>query len=231
MTIVFDNYNRNYPQLRSLWGFSAYLEAHRLLFDTGSNGRVLLENMKALDIDPKEIEYLFISHAHWDHIGGLDSILEANPNITLFVPESLSKHLIKDLHTLAKEVIVTTNKPQNLFGMLYASGLLGDKTPEQSLIIDGEKPVVLTGCGHYGIENIVNRASEIIHKPIHLAVGGFHLMHSDQKQILETILELKKSGVQFVCPTHCTGDQAIEMFAQSFGDHYIQGGIGAHIKI
>jgi len=231
MTIIFDNYNNNYPQLKSLWGFSAYLEKYHLLFDTGSNGRVLLENMQALHIDVQEIKYLFISHAHWDHIGGLDSVLEKNPNITLFVPESLSKHLIKDLRILAKEVIVITDKPQQLFESLYTTGLLGKGTPEQSLIIDGDQPVVVTGCGHYGIENIVNQASKIIGKPIHLAVGGFHLMYSDEKKISQTILSLKKSGVKFVTPTHCSGDKAIAMFAQSYDERYIQGGIGAKIKL
>ena len=231
MKILFDNYNYNYPELKSLWGFSAYLEEYHLLFDTGSNGRVLLENMKALDVAIEEIETLFLSHSHWDHIGGLDSILEINPDITLFVPESLSKHLIKDLRQLAKEVVIITDEPQRLFDNLYTTGLLGDEMPEQSLIIDGEKPVVITGCGHFGIDNIVNRASQIIDKKIYLAAGGFHLMYSDEREILETIASLKRSAVEFVSPTHCSGDQAIALFAQSFGDHYIQGGIGARIAI
>ncbi|MFT7004322.1 MAG: 7,8-dihydropterin-6-yl-methyl-4-(beta-D-ribofuranosyl)aminobenzene 5'-phosphate synthase [Sulfurimonas sp.] len=36
----------------------------------------------------------FITHSHWDHIGWIDSILELNPDITLFVPSSISKHQI-----------------------------------------------------------------------------------------------------------------------------------------
>ena len=231
MKILFDNYNYDYPELKSLWGFSAYLEEYRLLFDTGSNGRVLLENMKALDVAIEEIDYLFVSHSHWDHIGGLDSILELNPDMTLFVPESLSKHLINDLRQLAKEVVVITKLPQRLFDNLYTTGLLGDEMPEQSLVIDGEKPIVITGCGHFGIENIVNRASQIIGKKIYLAIGGFHLMYSDEEEILETISSLKKEGIEFVSPTHCTGDQAITLFSQSFGDHSIRGGIGARITI
>ncbi len=231
MKILFDNYNYKYLELKSPWGFSAYLQEYRLLFDTGSNGRVLLENMKVLGVDVQDIEYLFVSHSHWDHIGGIDSILELNPDMILFVPESLSKHLIKDLRQLAKEVVVITDKPQRLFADLYTTGLLGDEMPEQSLIVDGEKPVVLTGCGHFGIENIVNRASQVIDKQIYLVAGGFHLMYGDEVEILEAIASLKRSGVEFVSPTHCSGDQAIEMFAKSFGDHYIRGGIGANVAI
>ncbi len=223
--ILFDNYNRNFPELRSLWGFSAYFKEYGLLFDTGSNGRALLENMQAFSVDVQEIKYLFISHSQWDHIGGLDSILELNPNITLFVPRSLSKHLIADLKTLAKEVVVIS-KPQKLFANCYSTGILGDDMPEQSLIIDGEKPVVVTGCGHFGVENITKAATSYLGKNIDMCVGGFHLMRSTKKEIEDTIYSLKEMGVTRVCPTHCSGNEAIQMFEEAFAKTYIEGGLG-----
>ncbi|MEA1892031.1 MAG: MBL fold metallo-hydrolase [Campylobacterota bacterium] len=224
MRILFDNYNNN-PTCQALWGFSAYLEEYKLLFDTGSNGRVLLKNMKELDIDVKEIEYIFITHSHWDHIGGIDSILELNPNITLFIPSSLSKHLIKDLKTLAKEVIICTKKPQHLFDKLYTTGLLGDEMPEQSLIIKDDETKVITGCGHFGIQNIISVACGVIDKKIDFAIGGFHLLRSDDEKILDSIESLKKLGVTKVMPTHCTGDKAIEMYKENFNKNYFVGGI------
>ncbi len=225
MTILFDNYNSN-ESCQSLWGFSAYFEEYKLLFDTGSNGRVLLKNMEALGVDVGEIEYMFITHSHWDHIGGIDSILELNPNITLFVPSSLSKHLLKDLKSLAKEVIVCGEKPQKLFANLYTTGLLGEDMPEQSLIVDESVSKVITGCGHYGIENITKVASQVINKKIDYAIGGFHLMNSDKESIEETITQLKELGVTKVLPTHCSGDLAIKMFQESFQTDCQQGGIG-----
>ena len=165
MKILFDNYNSN-QSCQFLWGFSTYFEEYKLLFDTGSNGRVLVKNMKKLGVDVSEIKYMFITHSHWDHIGGIDSILELNPNITLFIPSSLSKHLIKDLKTLAKEVIICTKRPQHLFDTLYTTGLLGDEMPEQSLIIKEDETKVITGCGHFGIQNIVKIAANVINKKI-----------------------------------------------------------------
>lgn len=55
MTILFDNYP-GVPGLTSLWGFAALIRVadRTILFDTGSNGRVLLKNMVALDSDPPE---------------------------------------------------------------------------------------------------------------------------------------------------------------------------------
>ena len=215
MKILFDNY-KVCDDCQSLWGFSAYLEEYKLLFDTGSNGRVLLKNMRHLNVDVKKIEYLFITHSHWDHIGGIDSIIELNPNLTLFVPSSLSKHLIKDLKTLVKEVIVCTKKPQKLFANLYTTGVLGDETPEQSLIIDKEESRLITGCGHYGIENITKVAREVIGRDIQCVVGGFHLLRSSDAKIVQTIEALKGMGVKCARATHCSGDRAIELFTKNF---------------
>ncbi len=229
MIILFDNYN-NHDNCQSLWGFSAYFEEYKLLFDTGSNGRVLLKNMQELNIDVKEIEYMFITHSHWDHIGGIDSILELNPNITLFVPSTLSTHLIDDLKFLAKDVIICTQKPQKLFGNLYTTGLLGKEMPEQSLIIKEDEEIkVIMGCGHYGVENIAEVACEIVGVKVDFVIGGFHLLKSDDSEIKNSIIKLKELGVTKVLPTHCTGDKAIEIYKNSFQENYISGGIGTKI--
>jgi len=228
MTILFDNYNSN-EKCQSLWGFSAYFEEYKLLFDTGSNGRVLLKNMKELGINIQEIEYLFITHSHWDHIGGIDSILELNPNVTLFVPSSLSKFLIQDLKSLAKEVVICTKKPQHLFKNLYTTGLLGEDMPEQSLIIKEEQTKVITGCGHFGVENITRVAKEFIDVNIDFVIGGFHLIRSSEEEVTASIKSLKALGVTKVLPTHCTGDKAIKLYKESFKSNYVSGGIGTKI--
>jgi 7,8-dihydropterin-6-yl-methyl-4-(beta-D-ribofuranosyl)aminobenzene 5'-phosphate synthase len=215
MQIVFDNYEVC-EACRSLWGFSAYFKEYKLLLDTGSNGRVLLQNMDRVGVDPRAISYLFITHSHWDHIGGIDSLVELNPDITLFAPASLSKHLLRDLKSMVKELIICGKKPMRLFDNLYTTGLLGSEMPEQSLIIDGTKPEVITGCGHYGIENITKVAKDFLGKDIVHVSGGFHLLYSDEAKIQETIELLKRMGVVSAEATHCTGDKAIAMFQDAF---------------
>ncbi len=215
MQILFDNHPIC-DECHSLWGFSAYLKEYKLLFDTGSNGRILLKNMQKLNINIDEIEYIFITHSHWDHIGGLDSIIELNPNITLFIPSSLSKHLIKDLKSMVKNVIICTKKPMKLFDNLYTTGLLGSDMPEQSLIIDAKEPIVLSGCGHFGIENITQVAKEFLKKDILHIKGGFHLLNSDELKIAETVNKLKTMGVIYSEATHCTGLKAMNIFSREF---------------
>ena len=229
MKILFDNYNYG-SSCKSLWGFSVYLSKYKLLLDTGSNGRILLQNMKELDIDIKKIKYIFITHSHWDHIGGIDSILEINNNITIFTPSSLSKHLINDLKSLTKKVIICYDKPQKLINNIYTTGLLGEETPEQSLIINDDYPKVITGCGHYGIKNIVKISKKVIGKNIKMAIGGFHLLYKEKNEILQSIKDLQNLGVKKVLPTHCTGDIGIELYKQYFKNNYIQGGVGKDIE-
>ena len=215
MQIIFDN-NFIDKQCQSLWGFSAYFKEYNLLLDTGSNGRILLKNMQVLDINIKDIKYIFITHSHWDHIGGLDSIIELNPDITLFIPESLSKYLISDLISMVQKVVVCTEKPMKLLDNLYTTGLLGESMPEQALIIDGKNPQVITGCGHFGIDNITKVAKDFLQKDIVSVEGGFHLLQSDEESILQTVHHLKKMGVKYANATHCSGDKAVEIFRKEF---------------
>jgi 7,8-dihydropterin-6-yl-methyl-4-(beta-D-ribofuranosyl)aminobenzene 5'-phosphate synthase len=232
ITIVFDNY-RYLPDFPTLWGFSAFIETdtHTLLFDTGSNGRVLLQNMQKLDIDLKKADTLFISHPHWDHIGGIDSVLEANHNLDLYVPASLSRHLVHDLEKLSRQVRVIGKAPEEIYPSFYTTGTMGE-IGEQSLIIETATGlIVVTGCAHPGIEHIAQKAITLLQKPIVLLMGGFHLMYSDKQHISSVIETLQQLGVENVAPTHCSGDLAIEMFSAAFGEHFIQGGTGRIIEI
>jgi 7,8-dihydropterin-6-yl-methyl-4-(beta-D-ribofuranosyl)aminobenzene 5'-phosphate synthase len=51
-------------------------EKEKILFDTGAKGKILIHNMKELDICPDEIDKLVLSHGHFDHTGGLPGFLD-----------------------------------------------------------------------------------------------------------------------------------------------------------
>ena len=232
ITIVFDNYPFQ-DDLKTLWGFACYIEipGKTVLFDTGSNGRVLLENMQKLKKDIKKIDALFLSHHHWDHIGGLDSVIELNPKIDIIAPSSLSKLLIKDLRSMVNNVSVISENGSAVFDDIYTTGMMGDEVQEQSLIIDSDKGlIVITGCAHSGIVEIAKRAQAMLVKKIALLVGGFHLMREDEARINRVINELKKMDIDYLCPTHCSGDRAKELFRSLFEEKYIEGGLGRVIK-
>ncbi|MFC1562868.1 MBL fold metallo-hydrolase, partial [candidate division KSB1 bacterium] len=76
ITILYDNYVVS-EDLKAGWGFSCFIEGTEkaILFDTGGDGDILSFNINKLNINLKDMEYIIISHNHWDHTGGLPSIL------------------------------------------------------------------------------------------------------------------------------------------------------------
>jgi 7,8-dihydropterin-6-yl-methyl-4-(beta-D-ribofuranosyl)aminobenzene 5'-phosphate synthase len=227
--IIFDNvkYNEN---LQNLWGFSCLIktEQHNILFDTGSNGRVLLQNAKKMGIDFKDIDILFISHSHWDHIGGIDTVIEENPNITLIIPNTLSKHFIKDLKTLVKKVIII-DKFTHIIDNLYSTGIMGKDMKEHSLIIEeNTKLFIISGCSHSGIDNIEKTAIKNLKRDVKFIIGGFHLMYSNEQEIKNTINNLTS---KYITATHCTGEKGIKIAKEIYQDRFITGGAGAEIEI
>jgi len=77
------------------WGehglvFLIETEAGRALFDTGQSGTVLLHNLELLGVDPATTDALAISHAHYDHTGGLPALLErVRPGTPLYANPDL----------------------------------------------------------------------------------------------------------------------------------------------
>jgi 7,8-dihydropterin-6-yl-methyl-4-(beta-D-ribofuranosyl)aminobenzene 5'-phosphate synthase len=225
---IFDNYIYK-DGFKPLWGFSCYIETkdYNILVDTGSNGRVLLQNAKKLNVDFKKIDILFITHPHWDHIGGLDTVIEENPNITIIAPNSLSKHLIDDLKTLVKDVIVIDNFKE-IYPKIYTSGVL-EPIGEQSLCIEKDnKLYIITGCGHPGIDNISKVFTDKLNKPIEYIIGGFHLLNNKPIEIKHTI---NKIHTKYITATHCSGDFAIGMLKVLYKNRFLPNGIGSEIII
>ena len=184
ITIVFDN-NPYKKGLQSGWGFSCLIEGMKktVLFDTGADGGMLLNNMQIQQINPEIIETLVLSHAHSDHIGGVHDLLQKNNRLTVYIPASFPesfKDKIKRYGTPAIEV----KKPKELFNGVYSTGEMDALMKEQSLIIWTPKGmVIITGCAHPGIVNIVKRAKEILDDDVLLVMGGFHLRSKNKEEI------------------------------------------------
>jgi 7,8-dihydropterin-6-yl-methyl-4-(beta-D-ribofuranosyl)aminobenzene 5'-phosphate synthase len=109
---------------------------------------------------------------------------------------------------------------------------MGDKMAEQSLVIDTEYgSVVLTGCAHPGIVEIVERIHRISQSDIALLMGGFHLRGSTQGEVRRIIKHLRRMWVLRVAPSHCTGDDAIDTFKREYGPDFLEAGLGATITV
>lgn len=75
-------------------GLSIYIETHkhRILFDAGPDGVLLMDNAQKLGIDLKEVDIAVLSHGHYDHAGGLRSFMEHNSRSKLYIHRLAAKH-------------------------------------------------------------------------------------------------------------------------------------------
>ncbi len=211
ITIIYDNeaYKKD---LKADWGFSCLVEIEntpKILFDTGANGLILLHNMEKLGIDPCIIDEIFISHSHWDHTGGLSDFLKINKNVKVYVPSSFPKP------RGAKEV-TSVKDPFQIHENVFSTGELSGI--EQSLAVKTEKGiVVIAGCSHSGVGNILNAASNF--GDVYALIGGLHGFRE---------FGLLKD-LNLVCATHCT--QFKSEIKKLYPEKYIEGGAGKVIMV
>jgi len=232
LTILYDNNPYDY-RLKSSWGFSCLieLEGKTVLFDTGGDGEILLYNMRVLNKDPKIIDMIILSHIHGDHTGGLWSLLREKPTMKVYIPESFPQEFEQRVKKYGAEV-VKVDAPLEIDRGIYSTGEMGHSIREQSLIVStAQGMVILTGCAHPGIVEVIKKAKTTTGRDIYLVLGGFHLSSRSAKEIRVLIHTFREMNIQKVAPCHCTGDRAMAMFKGEYGENYIKTGVGRIIQI
>ena len=227
--IAYDN--KALSGFKSAWGFAALVKFknHTILLDTGGDGEILLANMKKLNINLKSIQYVFLSHIHGDHTGGLWAILGENPNVTVVLPAIFPESFKEKVRSFGAKV-VEIDDPREILEDAYTTGVMFP-VGEQALVLKTSKGlVVVTGCSHPGVVKIVERAENITGENVYLVVGGFHLFGASEREVRAIATSLKKLGVQKLMPCHCTGSRAERIFAEEFGPNYVECGVGKIIS-
>lgn len=163
---------------------------------------------------------------------GIDPQLSEHPQIFY-----LGKHLKLDEELMIfSDIKERTLVPKGNQAMMIASkeGTYGPDgfLHEQNLLVsEGNQSVLIAGCAHRGILNIVNRGAEHLGKFPEVVVGGFHLHSRDESQCEseERIRELGKlllqTGSRFYTG-HCTGIKAFQLLKEVMGEriHYLSAG-------
>ena len=227
ITVVYDN-NPYQEGLATAWGFACLITGAEktILFDTGGDGAILLDNMGKLAIEPNSIDVVVLSHIHGDHTGGLGRFLGTNPHMTVYLPKSFPER-IKGAVGKAGAKIAEVEGPIEICENVFSTGQLGMMIREQSLVVRTKKGLlVITGCAHPGIVKIVRTARNLLKDDVVLVMGGFHLEWATKGKLEKIISAFEELGVCYVGPCHCTGEKAKSLFQAHFGRNYIEVGAG-----
>ena len=102
---------------------------------------------------------------------------------------------------------------------------------DQAIVVNvrGKGLVVVSGCGHAGIVNILRYARKLTGVDrLHAVIGGFHLSGPQFEPIIPaTIAAIQGYAPRWVVPVHCTGWRAVHALAVAMPDEFIQNSVGS----
>jgi 7,8-dihydropterin-6-yl-methyl-4-(beta-D-ribofuranosyl)aminobenzene 5'-phosphate synthase len=188
--------------------------------------------MTKLGIAPKSIDAVILSHKHRDHVGGLASFLDACGKASVYMLASFPES-IKDIARYQGSEVIEVRQPVSICPHASSIGEMGGwmRVKEQALVISTkEGSILLTGCAHPGILNIVERSKALTGADLLALIGGFHLHYTTSWIQKRVIMRLKQLEVRFVAPCHCSGDRARLLCQNVFGEGFIRCGVGQVIR-
>lgn len=224
-------------------GLSVYFEADgkRFLMDAGQS-KAYLKNAEILGIDLTKLDYIVFSHGHYDHTGGIRYIpKECNAKIIAHPDYSTQKYdgeryigmPQEEIHLEEELSQIPVKLSENVF---FLGEIPGDRKPygeyigpcgekrEDNLFDDSaiavnrkNSLIILCGCAHSGIINIVKYAQKICGKKETTIIGGLHLLSSTEEETKKTIDDLKTLNVSKVFCGHCTGEKACDNLIKQIG--------------
>jgi 7,8-dihydropterin-6-yl-methyl-4-(beta-D-ribofuranosyl)aminobenzene 5'-phosphate synthase len=223
-----------------------------ILFDLGNNldaasPSPLEQNMTHLGVSLNDLNLIVLSHRHPDHVGG-QKWWDKNT----FSPDGASQPLLSPLPVYVPELMtypgsnpILAARPTRLAEGVATTGLIPYAQPfpiwlatpkgdEQALAINvsGQGIVLITGCGHMGLEALIKRAQSAFDTPITGIVGGLHYGNADAAALqteIKMVHELKP--VIIALSPHDSGPAALEAFAQAFPSVYQPIKVGAPITL
>ena len=236
-----------------------------ILFDLGLNAKKkdpspLMHNMSKLGISIDEINIIVISHNHPDHVGGpkwaqnnsfsLANIQFDLNNMPVYTPNEMTYPGLSPEYTPKPTKI---SKGVATIGVIHKPIFLND-IAEQALAINVKDIgiIVISGCGHQSIKNILERTEILFKEPVYGLLGGFHFPMEENRNITwihkyflvdklpwERLTEddiyyninlLKSKGVKLIgISGHDSCDKSIGLFKKEFGNQYTDMVVGQEI--
>ncbi|WP_287594655.1 MBL fold metallo-hydrolase [Clostridium sp.] len=167
---------------------------------------------------------------------GLDDRLQFNERI-IFTEDIFEIDEDICLFSNVPKKYETSNLNDSLFIKIDGKYYKDDFTHEQSLLIrENDKYILIAGCAHKGIVNIIDKAEEIMDSNLSNVIGGFHLFNPVNKksESLEFISDIaknlnNKNTIFYTC--HCTGNKAFNILKENLKDKIMYLSTGQVIEL
>ncbi len=271
ITTLIENTMGEHLALKSEHGISLFIEkdGHKLLFDTGQSG-TFIENAEQMNIDLSLLEYVIISHGHYDHSGGLRSLINLTNKFELIIGKGFFKEkygyknnsyeylgnnfdekflvdsgisyrfvedclteIIPGIHVIANFPRIHSDEVINpRFKIMKNGEMVPDSFSDEVLaaIDTSEGIVVILGCSHPGMKNMLDAAGTLLERPIYAVLGGTHLVESDDQSMGISLDYLNNDEIKVVGVSHCTGDKAMSALSIS-NDRYFHNRTGSSLIV
>lgn len=281
ITTLIENEPDDGAELAYEHGLSLFIEfdGKKILFDTGLTG-AFLENAVKLGKQMEAVDFICISHGHYDHSGGVPTLLDYlrdwngeksdSSRISMYVGAEFFipkyKKLPDDnwhyngnpfteaevldapveLHKLTEDVTYITEKimvfknfvryteyektnpkfyvKQDNIGNFYKPDEFVDEIVLGLLTSKGL--VLVVGCSHVGIVNIMENVTRRTGVPIYSVLGGTHLVEADEQRLQKTVAAMRNYNLQEIAVSHCTGEQGLVLVQQEFGLGFVRNNTG-----
>ena len=190
----------------------------------GGLGRFLKENQTAtvyLRVSPEDAAYIAEDPPHPIRYIGLDQGLLREHAVRIVSIHGNSE-VLPGFHLLT-EIPKQYPKPssdQRLKVQRSGRTQVDDFAHEMVTVVEGEGGyVILTGCAHNGVLNMIAAAKKALpDKQILGVVGGFHLHHEADQTVQEVGEALLAQDIPAIYTGHCTGDHAMDLLGEVLED-------------
>ncbi len=195
VTPIIDYYSVD-PEFRTEPGVSYWIEADNttILLDTGFNKKKehpspLIHNLNRMGKSLEDIDMIFFSHLHLDHVGGMKEQKKKEfsfsagsvplPDVPVYSPEPIRPSEKNPAGDDYRNIVLT--EPEKIKAGIASTGVVAryfvlGETLEHGLAINvkGKGLVIIVGCGHQTMEKILEMAEENFNEPVYGIIGGLH---------------------------------------------------------